>query len=149
MDNTEFDFKTPIEKTATSLARLVLEDLLESIDSFVYEDLDLTDEQKADLAEKGTDFSISIMAKMSATDLPADYVGYPIDKLIAALSAIKTYLEGTVRQMHDEILSRNLGHKSPVTGTFARDCATLGDVYLTLKDARENTEGEYFIQSKG
>jgi len=147
MDN-NFDFKTPIEKTSTKLAKVVLDDLVENFDTFVYEDIDLTDEQKEIIAEKATDFSIDVMAKMSTTDIPADYIGYPIDKLIAALSAIKTYLEGTVRQMHDEILSRELGHKSPVTGTFARDCATLGDVYLKLKNSRDNTEGEYFIQNK-
>ncbi len=146
--DTNYDFKAPIEQTSTELAKLILDNLVENFDTFVYPDVDLTDEQKADVAEKATDFSIDILAKMSTTDIPADYVGYPIDKIIAALSAIKTYLEGTVRQMHDEILSRELGRKSPVTNTFARDCATLGDVYLKLKDSRDTTDGDYFIQDK-
>ena|ERR1700733_13295535 len=143
--NKEYDFKAPIEKTSTALAQVVLTDLNDNFSTFIYEDIDLTDEKKAELAEKGTDVSIKLLSLMSATDIPADYIGYPIDKIIAALTSIKSYLEGTVRQMHDEILSRNLGAKSPVTGTFARDCATLGDVYLTLNKSRDNSEGDYFV----
>lgn len=144
----EYDFKTPIEKTATELAKVVIDNLVENFDTFVYADIDVTDEQKAALEEKGTDFGIKLLGVMSATSIPADYIGYPIDKVIAALAAVKTYIEGTVRQMHDEILSRELGAKSPVTGTFARDCATLGDVMLTLTRVRETTDGDYFIPKK-
>ncbi len=145
MTENTFDFKAPIEKTATALARVVLTNLAENFDTFVYEDIDTSEEQKANLAERGTDFSINLLSLMSATDIPADYATYPIDKLIAALAAVKTYIDGTVRQMHDEILSRELGAKSPVTNTFARDCATLGDVMLTLDKTRKTTDGEYFI----
>jgi len=145
---TEHDFKAPIEKTATALAKVIIGNFSENLDTFVYEDLDLTEEQKNSLAEKGADFGIELLSLMSTTDIPADYIGYPIDKLIAGLSAVKTYIEGTVRQMHDEILSRELGAKSPVTGTFARDCASLGDVMMTLKKSRDNSDGEYFIEKK-
>lgn len=148
MENKEHDFKGPIEKTSVVLAKVVLEKLLENFDTFVYEDIDLSDEQKSYLDEKGTDFGIETLQLMSVTDIPADYIGYPIDKLIASLAAIKTYIEGTVRQMHDEILSRELGAKSPITGTFARDCASLGDVMMTLKKSRDNSDGEYFITKK-
>lgn len=144
----EFDFAKPIEVTSVALAKVVLDNLLENLDTFVHDDIDITDEQKKVLVEKSTDVSIKILSLMSTTDIPADYIGYPIDKLIAALTSIKTYLEGTVRQMHDEILSRTLGVKSPVTDTFARDVATLGDVYLTLDKSRKNTDGEYFIINK-
>lgn len=144
----EHDFKGPIEKTSTPLARTILVNFLENFDTFVYEDIDVTDEDKAVKAEKGADFGIELLKVMSATDIPADYIGYPIDKLIAGLAAIKTYIEGTVRQMHDEILSRELGAKSPITDTFARDCATLGNVMVALDKVRKNTDGAYFIEKK-
>lgn len=149
--NTEFDFKAPIEKTSVELAKTILNNMSENFSTFVYEDIDLTEEQRADLAEKGTDFAINTLSVMSSTDIPADYATYSIDKLIAGLTAIKNYLDGTVRQMHDEILSRTLGAKSPVTNTYARDVATLGQVMLALQKVREETGNkpeDYFVMPK-
>lgn len=143
--NKEYDFKAPIEKTSVALARVVLDKLSENFNTFIYEDIDRTDEQKAEFDEKATDFGINLISLMASTDIPADYATYGIDKLIVALSAAKNYIDGTVRQMHDEVLSRTLGAKSPVTNTFARDCATLGQVYLAVNKARETTDGEYFV----
>lgn len=145
------DFKKPIEETSVSMAKVILNNMIENFDTFVYEDIDMTPEQNALLAEKGADFGIEIMKLMSATDIPADYATYSIDKLIAGLSAVKNYVDGTIRQMHDEIMARSLGAKSPVTNTYAKDCATLGDVMMLLKKVREETgniPSDYFIEKK-
>ena len=147
----DYDFKKPLEVTSVGLSRLILSNLLEDFNTFVYEDIDLTDEQKAELNEKGIDFGIKTLGIMSTTDLPADYVSYPFDKLIAALSAIKEYVEGSVRQMADELVARTLETKSPVTNTYAKDCATLGTVMMTLKKVREsqgNNPDDYFIKAE-
>lgn len=146
--NKEFDFKKPIEKTSVGLSKIILTNLIENFDTFIYEDIDLTPEQEAEKIEKGTDFSINLLSVMSATDIPADYASYCIDKISIALASIKQYVDGTVRQMHDEILSRSLGAKSPVTNTYAKDCATLGQVMLSLKKIRGETgdnPDDYFI----
>src|SRR4051812_22771089 len=113
MNKMDHDFKAPLEKTSVGLARMILVNMIEEFDTFVYEDIDMTEEKNAVLAEKGIDFGIKIMSMMSSTDIPADYASYPIDKLIAALSALKTFIDGTIRQQHDEIMSRVLEAKSP------------------------------------
>lgn len=147
MANPEFDFKEPIEKTSTVLAKVVLDKLVEGFDIFIYEDIEMSDEKKKELVEKGTDFSINLMSLMTETDIPADYATYSIDKVIAALKSMKDYIDGTVRQMNDEILSRRLGAKSPRTDTFARDCATLADVFIAVDKSRKESDGEYFIHT--
>lgn len=143
----DWDFKAPIEKTSTELAKVILDSFSDNFDTFIYDDTNVSDEQKASLIEKGTDFGIKLIEVMSQTDIPADYIGYPIDKILIAFSAMKSYIEGMVRQMNDEIISRELGAKSPVTNTFARDCATLGDVFGTLQRLRSTTDGDYFIKN--
>jgi len=145
------DFKEPIEKTSVVLAKIVLDSLSENFNSFVYEDIDITPEQERALIEKTTDVSIEILSKMATSDIPADYATLSIDKLIAALQAMKMYVDGTVRQMENEILSRSLGAKSPVTNTYAKDCASLGEVMLLLTKVREetgNNPDDYFVKNK-
>jgi len=88
---------------------------------------------------------------MSATDIPADYATRSLDKLIQVLTNVKNYIDGTVVKYDDEILSRLFGAKSPVTGTYMRDVATLGAIMLALEKTRKDTGGkleDYFIIKK-
>lgn len=155
MEQTQHDFKAPIEKTSVDLARVILQEVSENFDLFVFEDKkDDSPEAKAkeqEIVEKTTDIAIKIMSIMSTTDIPADYATYSIDKLAAALMGLKRFIEGSIRQQEDELLARTLGAKSPVTNTYARDVATLGDLMLALNMARQNTGNkpeDYFLPKR-
>ncbi len=149
----EHDFNAPIEKTSVELAKVVLKNFIDNFDIFVYE---MNDETKSaeftkSIVEKTTDFGIHTMALMATTDIPADYATYGIEKVIAGLEALKEFINGTLRQNTNELLSRTIGAKSPATNTYAKDCATLGDIMLALKKVRDsqgNNDADYFIPRK-
>jgi hypothetical protein len=149
MKNENHDFNEPIEKTSVDIARLVLQNFTENFDIFIFENTkEETGEEKNANQEHMTDFGIKVLAYMATTDIPADYATYGIDKIIAALNAVKNYVDGSLRQAEDELMSRTLGAKSPVTNTYARDTATLGQLMLALKTARDltgNKPEDYFI----
>jgi|SRR6187551_351945 len=150
-ENQKHDYKTPIEKTSVENARIILQNFMENFDVFVYPDRELTPEETAAIDEKATDFSISVLSLISATDIPADYASYALDKIMAGMSGIKRYIDGSIRQMNDEILSRTLEAKNPETNTYAKDCATLGQMMLKLKEVRDsqgNKPEDYFIPKK-
>ncbi len=149
--NTQHDFKPAIEKTSTELARIILQNYNDNVKLFVYEDNAETrsPEYVANIEEQTIDFGIRTMALMAATDIPADYATYGIDKIIAGFTALKAFIDGSLRQNRDEILSRTVGAKSPETNTYAYDCATLGDVMVALKKIRDeqgNNPDDYFIK---
>lgn len=147
METKKIDFNGPIEKTATGLAKVILDRLNENKEDLIYEMLNRTDEVEKETEKKSVDFAIGIVQMIAATDLPADYIACPIDKLIAVLSALKIYLEGTVRQTQDEYLSRSYGVKNPETGKYRKELATVGDIMMKLEEARKATGGkpeEYF-----
>ncbi len=150
-ENKIHDWVTPIETTSVELAKVVLSKLTENFDDLVYKNVGLTDEEKKKYEQKGTDFSISVLNIMSLTDIPADYATRSIDKLLEALESVKQYITGTIVKYDDEILSRLFEVKSPVTGTYMRDVATLGTIMLKLKEIREktgNNMSDYFIIKK-
>lgn len=144
------DFKAPIEKTSVGLAQVILQNYIENLEYFVYEDNEESrkPEYVANIEEKTIDFAIRCMALMATTDIPADYATYPIDKIIAGLQALKIFIDGSLRQNADELLARTIGARSPVTNTYAKDCATMGELMLALKRVREetgNNDADYFI----
>lgn len=145
------DFLIPIERTSVGLAKTILLKLENNFDNLVYENAGLTEKQKRNYEEKGTDFSIEVLNLLASTDIPADYSTRSIDKLIEALSSVKNYVEGTISKYNDEILSRTFESKNPVTNTYMRDCATLGTIMLKLDEIRNKTGGrmeDYFIVNK-
>jgi len=149
--NTKFDFNGPIEKTSTGLAKIVLDKINENKELIIYNAGDRSPEEKKKSDEAFLNMAISIVEIFATTDIPADYVGLPIDKAMVVLSALKQYLEGTVRSSEDEILSRLYGKKSPKSNTFAKDVVTLGEMMLKLSDVRKETGDkpeDYFINYK-
>lgn len=151
MADTKHDFKDPIEKTSTELAKVVLQQMLANVDKLIYPYKEFTDEEEKQHDEETTDFAIKITQLIGATDLPGDYASYPIDKIQTFLNVLKNYVDGTVRQVKDEIMSRTLGVKSPRTDTYAQDVATMADLMMTLNAVREktgNNPDDYFIKSK-
>lgn len=150
--NKTHDFNAPIEKTATQLATVVLNKIIENKDILIFEaNANRTDEDKKKADETFLDMAISMIQMFATTDLPADYAGLPFDKVIALLNVTKNYVEGTVRQIDDEVLSRFYGVRSPHSGTFAKDVATLGDIMLKrdeIKKATGDKDEDYYITKK-
>lgn len=209
-----FDFTTPIEKTATILARGIAEKLADNRDLLIFETdkknpmpfepkapsiplerdtTEMSEEEKASYEagfeqaktayvtakavydealavyndamkawqtvedekrqreEACTDFAIEIMKMISATDIPADYAGLAVDKIIAVLGTLKKYVQGTVNQYQNEFVSRALGVKSPVDGKYRAEFATVGELLLKLEEVRNAQGGvktDYFDDEK-
>lgn len=155
LPNMEHDFKTPIENTSVDLARIILAQLNDNKEMLIPDLIERTkeDQQKFDelLTEQGTDFGIAILKLIAQTDIPADYASYPIEKIIAVLTKLKFYIDGSVRQAHDEIISRYLGVKSPESGTYAKDCVPFANLVMKLEEVRQatgNNPEDYFITKK-
>ena len=134
------DFNAPVGKTSTELAKMFLVKLSEHKDVFIVdESKELTPEENATMNEALSDFLVSYMQLISTTDLPADYISWPITKIMATLNIFKTHLEGKLREIEDEYLCRSLAVRSPKTGTFAKDCITVGEYMLKLDEVRQKT----------
>ena len=149
--NPTYDFQEPVEETATNLSKIILQRFVDNKEDLVFKMTGRTPEMDAELTEKATDFAIGIAQLVATTDLPADYATYPIEKLITMLTMTKNYIDGSIRQIEDEYVSRSYGVKSPKTDKYARDCITLGELYLRLEDVREKTGGnpdDYFLPKK-
>jgi hypothetical protein len=136
------DFKAPIEKTSTELARILIEKMHENKDWLVFENKnEETEEEKKERNEKFADFVAEYLKVASMTDIPADYTTWSLEKVIGALSVMKNNIEGMIRTHEDEILSRLYREKSPESGKYRKDVAKLGTVLLTLENMREETGG--------
>ncbi len=137
----EHNFNPAIEKTSVELAQIFLKNFIDNFSVFVYE---INDETKSpefvkEKIEKITDFTIHLMAVMAATDIPADYATWCIEKIIASMQVVKDNIDGRLREYNDETLSRFYGRKSPLTDSYAKDMATLGDIMLGLNRVRQET----------
>ncbi len=208
-----FDFQTPIEKTATVLAKGIVEKLADNKDLLIFETdkkntpptepqaphipEPLTEDEKSEMtpediafneedfkaasaiyavekakydtdlakytedlqaytlieAEKKqreeacTDFAIEIMKMITETDIPADYAGLAVDKILAVLGTLKKYIQGTVNQYQNEFVSRTLGVKSPVDGKYRAEFATAKELLLKLDEIRQaqgDKKSDYF-----
>lgn len=146
--NPDYDFNTPIENTSTDLAKMILTKLEASKDTLViasYEKLDPV--TKAAFVEKSTDFSIDILNEIAKSDIPADYAATCVTKLMVVLESLKGFIEGTINQRTDELMARTIGVKSPMSGRYAQECATVGQILLRLDDVRQsqgNVKSDYF-----
>lgn len=148
--NPNYDFNAPIEKTSTEIAKFIISKLDEAKEFVIVENVDkLEPIAKAAFFEKSTDLSIEISKYMATTDIPADYATKSIDKVIVVLETLKAFIAGTINQYKDEMMARYLGAKSPKSGKYAAECATLGEVILKLEAIREEQGGnkyDYFSE---
>jgi hypothetical protein len=133
------DFKAPIEKTSTKLAKDILGKVMEYQDDLIFDMTTRTPELNREADEKIADLSIAIVQMIAATDLPADYIEYPIEKIMAILSGLKISLTGNLRQNEDEVMSRFYGVKNSETGKYRKELITVGDLMMKLKEVREAT----------
>lgn len=132
------DFNAPIERTSVEIAKFILSKVDEAKDFMIVENYEkLEPIKKAAFGEKSMDVSIEITKYMAATDIPADYATRSIDKIIVVLETLKAFIGGGIGQNKDELMSRYMGVRSPKTGKYASDCATLGDLLLKLDTIRK------------
>lgn len=146
--NPDHDFNTPIEKTATSLAKMIIAKLDDAKDVMIVESYEKLDPAtKSAFIEKSTDISIEIMGEIANSDIPADYATTCIDKIIVVLESLKQFVAGTINQRTDELMARTIGVKSPMTGTYSQQCATVGTILTKLDEVRNlqgNIREDYF-----
>ncbi len=111
-----YDYNAPIEKTSLELAKVVLGKMVDELDTFVYSDGKTKEEAEA-LQEKGTDFGISLLSIMSTTDIPADYVSFPIDKLTTGIEQLRTAIFQSRHKVHNEVMGMSAKAKDIIFST--------------------------------
>lgn len=142
----EHDYRGPIEKTTVELARTVVSELNSNFEDLIFNMVEASEEDLKKKEEKAVDFGIHIMKIMAATDIPADYATHCIERIGAFLQSLQQYIDGSLRQNNDEIMSRFLGVKSH-EGKYRKELATVGDIVRKLDEVRQATGGkneEYF-----
>lgn len=140
------DFTTPIEKTATELAKQIISILSENKDILIFNDQEVAEISK-ETNEKSTDVMVQILQLITTSDIPADYAGRCFDKLHTTVEILKKYVEGHVRQAEDELLSRTLGARSPENNKYRSEVSTVGNLMLKLNEVRAaqgNNADDYF-----
>lgn len=144
----QYDFNTPVERTATELAKMILAKLDEAKDFIVIENYEKADPvTKAAFIEKSTDFSIDVLKAISLSDIPYPYATKAVDKVIQVLESLKQYIDGTINQSRHELASRLLGVRSPDNNKFTEELSTYGNVMLKLEELRTsqgNDMNDYF-----
>ncbi len=147
MIDPKHDFNAPIAKTTAEIAKVLIHELSSNADLLVIDAKTPEEEKLKD--EQATDFAIRFMRIISSTDIPADYASYSIEKIQVILSQLKKYVDGMVDQTKREILSRYIGARSPRTGTFTYDVATLGEFMMALDRIRKetgNNDDDFFVK---
>lgn len=135
-----YDFNPSIEKTTVELAKDILNEMNARAEGLIFPISDkATPEEQRQRNIDFADFVTDVTKKIAVSDIPMDYVTYPLERLIATLSIVKTKISGKTREVEDELLSRFYGVRSPKTGRYARDCATFATVLTKLKQVQEET----------
>lgn len=139
------EYSKSIHNKSSEIGRALLPFLLADKEIFVPDVMD-TLEEKAALQEKTLDAANKVMAFMATQDIPARYATMGIEKLIDALTGLKSFVDGTLNIYEDEYMSRMFGIKNE-EGKYRRDSATIGDIVLKLEEARQatgNNKAEFF-----
>ena len=147
-----YDFNGPIEKTSAALAKAILKRMIDGLDYLIVENN--RNEDPAVLAaniEKATDFGINVFKDISSSDLPYDYATFPIEKILNALENLKKYIGGSVSQTENELVSRTLATRSPKTGLYRKEVASVGQLLLALNKVQAeqgSNPDDYFDNPK-
>lgn len=139
------EYSKSIHNKSTEIGRELLTFLLADKETFI-PSVTETVEEKAALQEKTLDAANKVMAFMATQDIPARYATMGIEKVIDALTGLKSFVDGTLNIYEDEYLSRMFGIKNE-DGKFRRDSATIGDIVLKLEEARQatgNNKADFF-----
>lgn len=139
------EYSKNIHNQASEIGRELLEKLLANKEVIVP---DVIDEQegKAKLQEETLDFGNEIVQYLATKDIPARYATMGIEKLIDALTGLKTFVDGTLTMYEDELLSRVLGVKND-DGKYRRENASVAQIVLKLEEIKQSTgndRGDFF-----
>lgn len=130
-----------VESTAVANAKMILAKVDEFKDSLVVENYStLAPEAQKMFAEKSTDFAISVMKEIATSGTPYMYATKSIEKIIAVMETLRAFMNGTIGQYEDELMCRAIGVKSPESGKYRKEDATLTDLMVKLEEVR-NTQG--------
>lgn len=136
------DYNAPIMKASTEIARIIVEQMLESFDLFMDGYDEKTPEETEELRIKRVNFAINLIGMMAGTDIPADYASFPIQKVSLALDVIKDTIDSVLKSWTTETMSRIIGAKSPMDGGYNREWATLKEYMNAVMKIRSETGGE-------
>ena len=131
------DYSKKIHNQASEVGRELLSKLVEKQDVFVPEVIEDV-EGKQKLMEATLDFGNDVLQYLATKDIPARYATMGIEKLIDSLSALKTYVDGTLTSYEDEFLSRSFGVKND-QGKFRRENITVAQMVMKLEEVRQST----------
>ena len=137
MNNQYSDFSKKIHNKSSQIAHDLLTMLLEDKETFVPQYLE-NPEQKAELSEKTLDVANKVLKYMATQDIPARYATMSIDKIIDALTGLKSFVDGSLNMYEDEYLSRMYGVKDE-KGKYRRDMASMATLVSKLEEARQST----------
>ncbi len=139
------EYSKNIHNQANEIARELLPKLVENQLTIV-PDVTEDPESKLALQEKTLDFGNEIVQFLATKDIPARYATMAIEKLVDALTGLKTFVDGTLTMYEDEYLSRMFGVKNP-EGKFRRENATIATIVMKLEEAKQltgNDRGDFF-----
>ena len=131
------EYSKNIHNQANEIARELLPKLVAN-EFTIIPDVTEDPADKAALQEKTLDFGNEVVQYLATKDIPARYATMAIEKLIDALTGLKTFVDGTLTMYEDEYLSRMFGVKNP-DGKFRRENATIATIVMKLEEAKQAT----------
>jgi len=149
MQNNQYsEFSKQIHNKSTQIAKDLLGLMLEDKDVFVPEYLENQQDKDA-LQEKTLDAANKVLKYIATQDIPARYATMSIDKLIDALTGLKSFVDGSLNMYEDEYLSRMYGVKDE-RGKYRRDMVTMAGMVMKLEEARQatgNNRSDFFNET--
>lgn len=150
--NPNHQFNPAIEKTEIEIAKFIADLISQKKDDLIFSEDDAKDPEKEQaFVEAGNDFGIDVVKFIASTDIPADYAGHAIGRLLTVLNTLQRYVDGTVRQDMGEFISRSLEVKSPLSGKYRAEVVTYAQLLTKLSEVREkqgNIRADYFEDEK-
>lgn len=132
------EYSKKIHLKSNDVARKLLSIIDENKELFISDVLEPTPEEQKVIEEKTTDFAINVIKMLSAEDVKVNYATFPIDKIMASLSGLKQFIDGTMARHEDEYLSRSYGVKNE-EGKFRKEEITVGQLMLKLSEVQQAT----------
>lgn len=136
----KYDYNAEVNKTSVELAKMILTKLEAEKGFLIVEDDQKLDPiRRAAFIEKSTDTSIDILQEIAKSDIPHLYATRCIDKIEKVLGVLKQYIQGTINQNLDEIISRTLATRDVEKNVFVSGQSSVGNILLKLDEIRKAT----------
>lgn len=131
------EYSKSIHNRGAEIGREIAVKIADHLDTFI-PNVTESQEEKLKLQEATLDFGNEIMQHLATKDIPARYATMGIEKMIDALTGLKSFVDGTLNMYEDEYVSRMFGVKNE-DGKYRREAATIGDIVLKLEEAKNAT----------